>query len=105
MIIIMKINTLRHMDIIKIFTTNEKKKLETQIQMITIYSQDIADGIWHRKICHANNERQKITNGGSNRTTKSRKMSPKRRRCPRGVMVKTMDSKIIVSLSSQLWVK
>ena len=31
------------------------------------------DGIWYRKMCHANNEKQKTTNGGRNRTTKSRK--------------------------------
>ena len=32
-----------------------------------------ADGIWHRKMCHRNNETRKTKNDGRNRTTKSRK--------------------------------
>ena len=28
------------------------------------------DGIWHRKMHHANNEKQKTTHGERNRTTK-----------------------------------
>ena len=31
------------------------------------------DGIWHRKMCHANKEQRKTINDGRNRTTKSRK--------------------------------
>ena len=31
------------------------------------------DGIWHRKICHADNKKRETTINGRNRTTKSRK--------------------------------
>ena len=31
------------------------------------------DGMWHRKMCHVNNEKRKTVNDGRNRTTKSRK--------------------------------
>ena len=37
-----------------------------------IYS-DNRDGIWQRKMYHANNEKQKTTNDERNKTTKSRK--------------------------------
>ena len=37
------------------------------------------DGIMHGKICHSNNEKQKTTNEGRNRTTKSRKKQNVRR--------------------------
>ena len=33
----------------------------------------IWDGSWHKKMCHANNEKRKMTNDRKNRTTKSRK--------------------------------
>ena len=34
-----------------------------------------SDGIWHRKICHANNEKWETTNDGKNRTTESRNIT------------------------------
>ena len=37
------------------------------------------DGIWHRKMCHANNEKQKMTCDRGNKTTKWRKnLNPRR---------------------------
>ena len=36
-----------------------KKRLETQIQTIRTYSEDIMNGNWLRKMCHVNNEKQK----------------------------------------------
>ena len=38
------------------------------------------DGIWHRKMYHANNENQKTSTGRKNRTTKSRKNQNARRK-------------------------
>ena len=57
------------MDDIKLFVNNEKE-LETLIQAVMIYNRD---KMWHRKMCHANNKKQKTRNDGCNRTTKSRK--------------------------------
>ena len=40
-----------------------------------------SDGIWHRKMCHVNNEKRKTANDGRNRTTKSgKKQNPRRKR-------------------------
>ena len=57
------------MEDIKLFAKN-KKELETLIQAVRIYC---SNRIWHRKMCPANNENQKMINDGRNRTTKSRK--------------------------------
>ena len=61
------------MEDIKLIAKNENE-LETLIQAVKIYSDD-KDEILHRKICHANYEKQKTTNDGSNKSTISRKKS------------------------------
>ena len=60
------INHQMYMDNIKLFAQNEKE-LETQIQL------GYRGGILHKKMCHANNEKQKTANDGRNKTTESRK--------------------------------
>ena len=55
-----------YMDDIKLFAKNEKE-LETLIQPVRTYSQD---GIWHTKMCHANNEKREMTHDGRNGTIK-----------------------------------
>ena len=67
-----KINHLMYIDDINLFVKNEKE-LEILIQVVSIYSDGYRDGIWHREMCHANNEKQKMANDGRNKTTKSRK--------------------------------
>ena len=65
-----KINHLMYMDDIKLFTKNWKE-LEILIQ----YNKNISEyrnRIWHRKMCQADNEKQKKIDS-SNKTTKSRK--------------------------------
>ena len=59
------------MDDIKLFAKNEKE-LETLIHKFRIYSQDILDGIWHRKMHHGSNEKRQTTPAGRNGTAKSR---------------------------------
>ena len=54
-----KINHLMYMDDIKLFAKNEKE-LESLIHGVIISSQD-RDGIWHRKMYHASNEKRKTT--------------------------------------------
>ena len=54
-----KINHLMYMDGIKLFAKNEKE-LETLIRAVRIYSQD-RNGIWHRKMCYACNEKWQMT--------------------------------------------
>ena len=58
-----------YMDDIKLFAKN-KKELKTQIQAVRIYSDD---GIWHRKMWRANNEKRKTTNEWRNRSTEWKK--------------------------------
>ena len=60
-----------YMDDIKLFPKNENE-LETLIQTIKIYSQDIGMEFGIEK-SHANNKKQKRTNNGRNRTAKSKK--------------------------------
>ena len=60
------------MNFIKLFAKNEKE-LETIIEAIRIYNEDITMEFGIEKMCHANNEKQKTTNDRRNRTTKSRK--------------------------------
>ena len=62
-------NRLIYMDDIKNFSKNEKE-LETQIQTENIQSR-YRNGIWHRKICHASNQKWQTTHNGRYRTTKS----------------------------------
>ena len=38
------------------------------------------DGIWHYKMCHANNEKQKMSSDGRNRSPKPRKDRNTRRK-------------------------
>ena len=68
-----KINHQKYMDDIKLFAKNE-----TRIGNLNTGSENIRlgyrDGIWHRKMCHANNEKPKKANKGKNRTTNSRKI-------------------------------
>ena len=52
-----KINHLMYMDNIKLFRKNEK-----ELETLRIYSQD--NGIRHRKMRHANNEKQETTHDG-----------------------------------------
>ena len=54
-----------YMDELKLYAKNEKE-LETLIQTVRIYSDD---GIWHRKMSHAHDEKRKTVN----RTTKLEK--------------------------------
>ncbi len=49
-----------------------KKELETKTCSQNIQSGH-RDGIWHRKMFHANNEKQKMTNDGRNKNSKLRK--------------------------------
>ena len=57
-----------YIDDIKLFAQNEKE-LETLIQIVRKYR--YRNGIWHRKMRNANNEKRQTTPGGSSRTTKS----------------------------------
>ena len=63
-----KINHLIYMDDIKLFSKSEKE-LETLIQAVKIYSQDIGMEFDMRYI---HNEKQKTTHDGRNRNTKPR---------------------------------
>ena len=57
------------MNNIKLFAKNEKE-LETLIQTI---EPGYRNGIWHRKMCHVDNEKWKKRKNRRNRTVKSRK--------------------------------
>ena len=65
------INPLMYMDEIKLFS-----KIKKRIRNLNTGSEDIQgryrDGIWHRKMCHANNEKWKATNDGRKRTIKTK---------------------------------
>ena len=61
-----------NMDNTILFATHEKE-LETLIQSSEDIRSMYNDGIWHRKMCHANNEKHKTTNDRRNKTPKSRK--------------------------------
>ena len=74
-----KINHLMYMNDIKLFAKNEKE-LETRIHTVRIYSQDIGDGIWHRKMRSARHEKWQTTSNWRNRTTKSRQDQNARRK-------------------------
>ena len=77
-----KINPLTNTADIKLFAKNEKE-LEPLIHAVRIYSQDILDGIWHRKTCHVSNGERKTTPDGRNGTVKSKtrfECSEKRKR-------------------------
>ncbi len=56
-------------DDIKLFAKNEKE-LETLTQTENIQSR-YRNGIWHRKIHHASNEKGQITHNRRSQTTKS----------------------------------
>ena len=60
-----------YMDDIKLFAKNEKE-LETLMLTVRIYSQDIGMEYWHRKMCHACNEKWQTTSNWRNGTGKSR---------------------------------
>ena len=67
-----KINHLMYMDDIKLFAKNEKKKMKTLIHTARIYSQGRRNRIWHRKMCHASNEKWQTTSNcwnGNNKPT------------------------------------
>ena len=57
-----KINRLMYMDDIKLFSKNEKE-LETLIQAVRIYSQDIGMEFGIEKMCHSCNEKWQTTSG------------------------------------------
>ena len=61
-----------YLDDIKLFPKTEKE-LEILIQTVIIYIHDIDMDFDSKKMQHANNEKRKTTNDGSNRTTNSRK--------------------------------
>ena len=58
-----------HMDNSKLFVENQKE-LDILIQTIRIYKQDIGMEFSIEKMYHANNEKQKKTNNGRNRTAR-----------------------------------
>ena len=58
------------MDDIK-WLANKEKELGSDINNKNIDGS--RNGIWHRKMCHAHNEKRKMTNNRRNRTAKSRK--------------------------------
>ena len=62
---------LMYIDDIKLFAKNEIER-ETLIHAVRIYIQRHRNGIWHRKICFASNEKWKTTSNWCNGTTKSR---------------------------------
>ena len=66
-----KINHPIYMDNIELFA-NREKVLETLKQARRIQSEH-RDGIWHRKMHHANNEKRKMTHERRDATTKPRK--------------------------------
>ena len=66
-----KINHLLYMDGIKLFAKNERE-LETLINAVRIYSQDIVMEFGTEKMCHARHEKWKTTCDWRNGTTKSR---------------------------------
>ena len=55
-------------DDIKLFAKNEKE-LETLKHAVRVYRNK--NGIWHRKMCHASNEKRQTTSNWQNGTTKS----------------------------------
>ena len=61
-----------YVDDIKLFVKNEKE-LETLIQTIRIYSEDIGMEFSIENMCHTYKERFEKVNNGRNTTTKSRK--------------------------------
>ena len=66
-----KINHLMYMDDIKLFVKNEKRIGSSNTCSKNIQS-GRRDGIWHRKMCYASNEKRKTTHDGKDGTTKSR---------------------------------
>ena len=66
-----KINYFVYMDGINLFERKIKKEAEILIQAIRIYSQN--NGIWHRKMCPAHNEKWKKKNYERERIAKSKK--------------------------------
>ena len=64
-----------YMDRIKLFAKNEKE-LETLIQAVRIYSQEIR---MESGMYHANNEKRETINDGRNKTNKKSKRSEKRK--------------------------
>ena len=65
-----KIYQLTYIDDIKILTKNEKE-LETLIQTLRIYNDDIGMKFGIEEICHHHNEKWKKRESRMNRTTKS----------------------------------
>ena len=67
-----------YMNDIKLFAKKQKKK---RIVKSKTSSEDIQwryrDGIWHRKMCHAKNEKPKMTYYWRNRATKIRTLGVK----------------------------
>ena len=59
------------MDEIKLFVKNEKR-IENSNTRCQNIQPGHRDGIWHRKMRHANNEKQKSIHDGRNGTSKSR---------------------------------
>ena len=70
-----------HLDDIKLFAKNERE-LETLIQTVRIYSQDICMEFGIENIYQANNERQERTHDGGKKTKKKLEHSGKRRMTP-----------------------
>ena len=66
-----KINFLMYIDDIKLFIKNEKRIRNSNTRSEDIQSGAI-DGIWHRKIRHASNEKRQTTLDGRNETAKLR---------------------------------
>ena len=64
-----KVNHLMYMDDIKPFAKNEKE-LETLIHTVRIYSYVHRNGIWHRKVYNACNEKWQTTANWRDGTTK-----------------------------------
>ena len=73
-----KINYLIHMKDIKLFA--KKEGTGNPNTGSDNKQSGYRDGIWHRKMHHANNEKRKTTHDGRNRTTKSRKNQNARRK-------------------------
>ena len=72
-----------YLDDISLFTKNNFKKRTVNLSITSEDIQSVSISIsesvnlyeiCHRKICHVNNDKQKTTNDGKNRTTRSRKI-------------------------------
>ena len=66
-------------DDIKLFAKTKNKNGNSYIRSQNIQSR-YKDGIWHRKMYHANNDKQEKTHDGRNGTTKSKKKKKKKKK-------------------------